>query len=156
MAYLNIILNQEKILQLLPKDRNHAFRELLQNCLNGILMAEFGVHLKATPIASIAEMVVNDVATRKVSRVMEPFVEPVSPSRRFYWMRMKGFWMPLTMLLLMFLGSAASSISLRTFRRKPPRSTKLVSVRICRVCGAVKPLKMLVKSGMKSLLTTKT
>ncbi len=124
MAHLNITLNQEEILQLLSKDRDHAFRELLQNCLNSILMAESSAQLKAEPyerseertdsrngvrerelttrigritltvprhrnvpfktmvfdnycrseaalISSMAEMVVNGVATRKVSKVME-------------------------------------------------------------------------------------
>lgn len=124
MAQLNITLNQEEILQLLSKDHDQAFRELLQSSLNSILMAESTAQLKAEPyerseertdsrngtrerelktrigritlkvprhrnkpfktllfenysrseaalIISMAEMVVNGVATRKVSRVME-------------------------------------------------------------------------------------
>lgn len=124
MAQLNITLNQEEILQLLSKDHDQAFRELLQSSLNSILMAESTAQLKAEPyerseertdsrngtrerelktrigqvtltvprhrnvpfktlvfenysrseaalIASMAEMVVNGVATRKVSKIME-------------------------------------------------------------------------------------
>lgn len=124
MAQLNITLNQEEILELLSKDQDQAFRELLQNTLNSILMAESTAQLKAAPyerseertdsrngtrerelktrigrivltvprhrnvpfktlvfknysrseaalIASMAEMVVNGVATRKVSNIME-------------------------------------------------------------------------------------
>ncbi|WDC79617.1 hypothetical protein PSR47_07495 [Ligilactobacillus ruminis] len=40
MAQLNITLNQEEILQLLSKDHDQAFRELLRKSLNSILMAE--------------------------------------------------------------------------------------------------------------------
>ena len=124
MAQLNITLNQEEILQLLSKDHDHAFRELLRKSLNSILMAESTAQLKAEPyerseertdsrngtrerelktrigkitltvprhrnvpfktlvfenysrseaalIASMAEMVVSGVATRKVSNIME-------------------------------------------------------------------------------------
>lgn len=124
MAQLNITLNQEEILQLLSTDHDQAFRELLKNSLNSILMAESTAQLKAEPyerseertdsrngirerdlktrigritltvprhrnvpfktlvfenysrseaalIASMAEMVINGVATRKVSRIME-------------------------------------------------------------------------------------
>lgn len=125
MAQLNITLNQEEILQLLSKDRDSAFAELLQDCLNSILKAESAEQLKAQPyertdertgsrngfrdrplttrigtlvlkvpkhrdgepfktlifdnycrseaalIVTMAEMVVNGVSTRKVSRVME-------------------------------------------------------------------------------------
>ena len=124
MAQLNITLNQEKILQLLSKDHDQAFRELLRKSLNSILMAESTAQLKAEPyerseertdsrngtrerelktrigkitltvprhrnvpfktlvfenysrseaalIASMAEMVVSGVATRKVSNIME-------------------------------------------------------------------------------------
>ena len=38
MAQLNITLNQEEILQLLSKDHDQAFRELLRKSLNSILM----------------------------------------------------------------------------------------------------------------------
>ena len=124
MAQLNITLNQEEILQLLSKDHDQAFRELLRSSLNSILMAESTAQLKAEPyerseertdsrngtrerelktrigritltvprhrnvpfktlvfenysrseaalIASMAEMVVSGVATRKVSNIME-------------------------------------------------------------------------------------
>ena len=124
MAQLNITLNQEEILQLLSKDHDQAFRELLKSSLNSILMAESTAQLKAEPyerseertdsrngtrerdlktrigritltvprhrnvpfktlvfenysrseaalIASMAEMVVNGVATRKVGQIME-------------------------------------------------------------------------------------
>ena len=124
MAQLNITLNQEEILQLLSTDHDQAFRELLKNSLNSILMAESTAQLKADPyerseertdsrngtrerdlktrigkitltvprhrnvpfktlvfenysrseaalIASMAEMVVNGVATRKVGLIME-------------------------------------------------------------------------------------
>lgn len=124
MAQLNVTLNQEEILQLLSTDHDQAFRELLKNSLNSILMAESTAQLKAEPyerseertdsrngirerdlktrigritltvprhrnvpfktlvfenysrseaalIASMAEMVINGVATRKVSRIME-------------------------------------------------------------------------------------
>lgn len=37
MAQLNITLNQEEILQLLSKDHDQAFRELLKSSLNSIL-----------------------------------------------------------------------------------------------------------------------
>ena len=46
MAQLNITLNQEEILQLLSKDHDHAFRELLRKSLNSILMAESTAQLK--------------------------------------------------------------------------------------------------------------
>ena len=49
MAQLNITLNQEEILQLLSKDHDHAFRELLRKSLNSILMAESTAQLKAEP-----------------------------------------------------------------------------------------------------------
>lgn len=124
MAQLNITLNQEEILQLLSDDHDQAFRALLKDSLNSILMAESTAQLKAEPyersqdrtdsrngtrerelktriekitltvprhrnipfktlvfenysrseaalVACMAEMVVNGVATRKVSRVME-------------------------------------------------------------------------------------
>lgn len=124
MAQINITLNQEEILQLLSKDHDQAFRELLRSSLNSILMAESTAQLKAEPyerseertdsrngtrerdlktrigritltvprhrnipfktlvfenysrseaalIASMAEMVVSGVATRKVSNIME-------------------------------------------------------------------------------------
>ena len=124
MAQLNITLNQEEILQLLSTDHDQAFRELLKNSLNSILMAESTAQLnaelyerseertdsrngtrernlktrigkitltvprhrnvpfktlvfenysrsEAALIASMAEMVVNGVATRKVGRIME-------------------------------------------------------------------------------------
>lgn len=124
MAQINITLNQAEILQLLSKDHDQAFRELLRSSLNSILMAESTAQLKAEPyerseertdsrngtrerdlktrigritltvprhrnvpfktlvfenysrseaalIASMAEMVVSGVATRKVSNIME-------------------------------------------------------------------------------------
>ena len=49
MAKLNITLNQEEILQLLSKDHDQAFRELLRSSLNSILMAESTAQLKAEP-----------------------------------------------------------------------------------------------------------
>ena len=49
MAQLNITLNQEEILQLLSKDHDQAFRELLRKSLNSILMAESTAQLKAEP-----------------------------------------------------------------------------------------------------------
>ena len=124
MAQLYVTLNQEEILQLLSKDHDAAFRELLTQSLNSILKAESQEQLKAEPyerseertdsrngvrardlktrigritlsvprhrnqpfktmlfenytrsesalIASMAEMVVCGVSTRKVSRVVE-------------------------------------------------------------------------------------
>ena len=124
MAQLNVTLNQEEILQLLSKDHDAAFRELLTQCLNSVLKVESQEQLKAEPyerseertdcrngvrtrdlttrigritlsvprhrnqpfktmlfenysrsesalIASMAEMVVCGVSTRKVSRVVE-------------------------------------------------------------------------------------
>lgn len=124
MAQLNITLNQEEILLLLSKDRDEAFRQLLQKSLNSILKAESQEQIHAAPyqrseerldcrngfrkrdlntrigritlsvprhrnqpfktmifdnysrseaalIASMAEMVVNGVSTRKVSNVIE-------------------------------------------------------------------------------------
>ena len=49
MAQLNITLNQEEILQLLSKDHDQAFRELLRKSLDSILMAESTAQLKAEP-----------------------------------------------------------------------------------------------------------
>ncbi len=49
MAQLNIPLNQEEILQLLSKDHDQPFRELLRKTLNSILMAESTAQLKAEP-----------------------------------------------------------------------------------------------------------
>lgn len=40
MAQINLILNQEEIQELLSKDRDEAFRKLLESSLNGILKAE--------------------------------------------------------------------------------------------------------------------
>ena len=124
MALLNITLNQEEILALLSKDHDQAFRNLLQSCLNQVLLAESAEQLKALPyerseertdsrnglrertlntrigsivlkvprhrnlpfktmifdnycrseaalIASMAEMVVNGISTRKVKKVVE-------------------------------------------------------------------------------------
>ena len=124
MAQLNITLNQEEILLLLSKDRDEAFKKLLQSSLNSILQAESEEQLKAAPyerseertdsrngtrerslttrigkielqvprhrnqpfktmifdnytrseaalIASMAEMVVNGVSTRKISQIVE-------------------------------------------------------------------------------------
>ena len=124
MAQLNITLNQDEILQLLCKDRDETFRQLLQTSLNTLLQAESTEQLHAEPyersaqrndcrngtydrelttrigkitlhvprhrtqkfttmifdnysrseaslIACMAEMVINGVSTRKVSRVVE-------------------------------------------------------------------------------------
>ena len=49
MAQLNITLNQEEMLQLLSTDHDQAFREILRNSLNSILMAESSAQLKAAP-----------------------------------------------------------------------------------------------------------
>ena len=49
MAQLNITLNQAEILQLLYKDHDGAFRQLLQNCLNSVLKAESAEQLQAEP-----------------------------------------------------------------------------------------------------------
>lgn len=49
MAQLNVTLNQEEILQLLSKDHDAAFRELLTHCLNSILKVESQEQLKAEP-----------------------------------------------------------------------------------------------------------
>lgn len=40
MAHLNITLDQEEILALLSVDHDGAFRKLLQECLNKVLLAE--------------------------------------------------------------------------------------------------------------------
>lgn len=124
MAQIHITLNQEEILQLLTKDRDGAFKLLLQESLNHLLLAESAEQLRAEPyertearqdsrngmrertlttrigkiiltvprhrnvpfrtmifdnytrseaalIASMAEMVVSGVSTRKISRVVE-------------------------------------------------------------------------------------
>ena len=49
MAQLNITLNQEEILLLLSNNREEAFKDLLQNCLNKLLKAESEEQLKAAP-----------------------------------------------------------------------------------------------------------
>lgn len=49
MAQLNITLNQEEILQLLQNNQSEAFRELLRNACNSILLAESTEQLKAEP-----------------------------------------------------------------------------------------------------------
>ena len=120
MAQIHITLNQDEILELLSKDHNEAFRELLAASLNSVLKVESQEQLQAGPyertekrtdsrngfrdrklktrigtitlhvprhrnqpfktmifenysrseaalIASMAEMVVNGVSTRKVS-----------------------------------------------------------------------------------------
>lgn len=124
MAQLNITLNQEEILHLLCENRDEAFKEMFENCLNSVLKAESEAQLKAAPyertedrtdsrngtrdrdlatrigkitlhvprhrnqpfktmifenykrseaalINCMAEMVVNGVSTRKVSKVIE-------------------------------------------------------------------------------------
>ena len=124
MAQLNITLNQDEILQLLSSDHDEAFRKLLTDSLNAVLVAESTEQLgaeryersdermdsrngsrerklntrigtitlsvprhrnqpfktlifenysrsEAALVASMAEMVVNGVSTRKISRVME-------------------------------------------------------------------------------------
>ena len=55
MAQLNITLNQEEILQLLSKDHDQAFRELLRKSLNSILMAESTAQLNARTAATVLE-----------------------------------------------------------------------------------------------------
>jgi putative transposase len=49
MAQFNITLNQEEILQLLSKDHNEAFKQLLQECLNSVLKVESKEQIKAEP-----------------------------------------------------------------------------------------------------------
>lgn len=49
MAQLNITLNQEEILELLQDSRPDAFKNLLQECLNGVLQVESSEQLKAEP-----------------------------------------------------------------------------------------------------------
>ena len=124
MAQINLILNQEEMQELLSKDRDGAFRKLLESSLNGILKAESAQQLgaeryerreertdsrngtrertlqtrigkltlevprhrnvpfktlvfdnykrsEAALIATMAEMSVNGVSTRKVKNVME-------------------------------------------------------------------------------------
>ena len=124
MAQLNITLNKDEILLLLAKNSGEAFKKLLQESLNSILLAESAEQLHAAPyerteertdsrngnrernlntrigritlkvprhrgqpfktmifenynrseaalVASMAEMVVNGVSTRKVSQFME-------------------------------------------------------------------------------------
>ena len=51
MAQLNITLNQEEILQLLTENRGEAFRKLLQEAMNAILLAESTEQLNAEPYA---------------------------------------------------------------------------------------------------------
>lgn len=47
MAQLNITLNQDEILQLLQESSEDAFRNLLQECLNGVLQVESSAQLRA-------------------------------------------------------------------------------------------------------------
>ena len=49
MAHLNITLDQEEILALLSVDHDGAFRKLLQECLNKVLLAESTEQLGAEP-----------------------------------------------------------------------------------------------------------
>lgn len=49
MAPLNITLNQEEILELLQDSRPDEFKNLLQECLNGVLQVESSEQLKAEP-----------------------------------------------------------------------------------------------------------
>lgn len=49
MTQLNITLNQKDTLQLLSKDRDQGFYELLKNSLNSILLSEFTAKLKMEP-----------------------------------------------------------------------------------------------------------
>ena len=51
MAQLNITLNQEEILQLLTENRGEAFRKMLQEAMNAILLAESTEQLNAEPYA---------------------------------------------------------------------------------------------------------
>ena len=55
MAQLNITLNQEEILQLMAADREGAFKELMQNCLNQFMLAESAEQLKAQPYERTSE-----------------------------------------------------------------------------------------------------
>ena len=124
MAHINLTLTQEEILALLSENRDEAFRQLFQGCLNSILQAESAEQLgaaryertdartdsrngtrvrslqtrigritlqvprhrkqpfktllfdnysrsEAALLASMAEMVVNGVSTRKVTNVVE-------------------------------------------------------------------------------------
>lgn len=49
MAQINITLNQEEILHLMSKDRDGAFKKLLQDALNSVLRAESLEQLNAEP-----------------------------------------------------------------------------------------------------------
>lgn len=49
MAQLNLTLNQDEILLLLSNNRSDAFKNLLQESLNGILKSESAAQLKAEP-----------------------------------------------------------------------------------------------------------
>lgn len=49
MAQINITLNQEEILQLMLKDREGAFKKLLQESLNSLMKAESAEQLNAQP-----------------------------------------------------------------------------------------------------------
>lgn len=55
MAQLNITLNQEEILTLLQNNTGEAFRDLLQKCLNRILLAESAEQLHAAPYERSAD-----------------------------------------------------------------------------------------------------
>lgn len=47
MAHINLTLTQEEILALLSENRDEAFRQLFQGCLNSILQAESAEQLGA-------------------------------------------------------------------------------------------------------------
>ena len=47
MAHINLTLTQEEILALLSDNRDEAFRQLFQGCLNSILQAESAEQLGA-------------------------------------------------------------------------------------------------------------
>ena len=53
MAQLNITLDQEEILALLSKDHDGAFRQLLQACLNRVLLAESTEQLVSSPMNAL-------------------------------------------------------------------------------------------------------
>ena len=53
MAQLNITLDQEEILALLSKDHDGAFRQLLQACLNKVLLAESAEQLASSPMNAL-------------------------------------------------------------------------------------------------------
>ena len=65
MAHLNITLDQEEILALLSVDHDGAFRKLLQECLNKVLLAESTEQLGAEPYERSEERKDSRNGTRK-------------------------------------------------------------------------------------------